>query len=88
MNPNQILQKFETLADNYMSEMEKYTWDALSIVSSTSPDRKINHPYFGYINAHEWYHHIVMHVAHHLRQKKRLDQANQRNSPVPPQPLR
>jgi hypothetical protein len=34
----------------------------------------VKHPYFGYINAQEWYHHIVMHFAHHLRQKKRLDE--------------
>ncbi|UHA75578.1 DinB family protein [Paenibacillus sp. 481] len=36
-------------------------------------DRKVEHPYFGHINAIEWYDHILMHVRHHLRQKKRLD---------------
>jgi DinB superfamily len=43
-------------------------------IDSISPDRKVKHPYFGYINAQEWYYHIVMHFAHHLRQKKRLDE--------------
>lgn len=56
-----------------MARLRRQMEEALPLVKDASPDRKVEHPYFGYINAKEWYHHIVMHVAHHLRQKKRID---------------
>ncbi|MBB3110080.1 hypothetical protein FHS18_002147 [Paenibacillus phyllosphaerae] len=56
-----------------MNVLEQQMEQALPIVMGASPDRKIEHPYFGYINAREWYYHILMHVKHHLRQKKRID---------------
>ncbi|MFC4101298.1 DinB family protein [Paenibacillus xanthanilyticus] len=62
----------QELIDN-MAQLRRQMEEALPLVKVASPNRKVEHPYFGYINALEWYHHIVMHVAHHLRQKKRID---------------
>ncbi|TYP78891.1 DinB family protein [Paenibacillus methanolicus] len=62
----------QELIDN-MAKLRRQMEEALPLVLGASPDRKVEHPYFGYINAKEWYHHIVMHVAHHLRQKRRVD---------------
>ncbi|WP_438444487.1 DinB family protein [Gorillibacterium sp. sgz5001074] len=56
-----------------MDVLQRRMEETLPLVSSASPYSKIRHPYFGFINAKEWYHHLVMHMAHHLRQKKRLD---------------
>lgn len=36
-------------------------------------DQKVKHPYFGYLNAYEWYEHVESHFRHHLRQKKRIE---------------
>ncbi|MGM9925641.1 MAG: hypothetical protein ACI35R_15455 [Bacillus sp. (in: firmicutes)] len=36
-------------------------------------DKKVEHPYFGFLNAEEWYKHIESHFRHHLRQKKRIE---------------
>lgn len=43
------------------------------LAASIPTDHKVKQSYFGYINAQEWYHHILMHFQHHLRQKKRMD---------------
>lgn len=50
-----------------MTVLQKQMEEALPDVKAASPHRKVEHPYFGYIHAKEWYHHIVMHMAHHLR---------------------
>ncbi|MBS1934132.1 MAG: DinB family protein [Bacteroidetes bacterium] len=34
---------------------------------------KTTHPGNGYFNAREWFQHAEMHLRHHLRQKKRID---------------
>jgi hypothetical protein len=34
---------------------------------------KINHPVFGFLNAHEWYMNLEIHSKHHLRQKATLE---------------
>ena len=43
------------------------------LVSQTSCEGKTQHPGLGYFSAHEWLHFTEMHLRHHLRQKKRID---------------
>lgn len=43
-------------------------------LEAISPDQKMPHPAFGYLNATEWYQLISMHFVHHLRQKAKLDE--------------
>lgn len=35
--------------------------------------QKTKHPYFGFLDALEWYQHVELHFRHHLRQKKRIE---------------
>lgn len=42
-------------------------------LASIPPDRKIEHPAFGCLNAVEWFQLVPMHFAHHLRQKEKLE---------------
>jgi hypothetical protein len=44
-------------------------------VSSTSSVGKTKHPGLGYFNAQEWLRFSEIHMRHHLRQKRRIEQA-------------
>lgn len=45
------------------------------IAREYKPDRKILHPALGWLDAEEWFRLNEMHWRHHLRQKKRIDEA-------------
>ncbi|MCG7407210.1 DinB family protein [Paenibacillus sp. ACRRX] len=61
----QLLERWHSFL-NTMRELE-------TLVSTIPRDQKMKQPYLGYLNAEEWYEHIVMHVAHHLRQQTRIE---------------
>jgi DinB superfamily len=48
---------------------------SVAILISTAPCKgKTKHPGLNYFNANEWFQFAEMHLRHHLRQKKRIDE--------------
>lgn len=43
------------------------------LVSNDSGEYRTEHPYFGFLNAREWYQSMEIHLRHHLRQKAELE---------------
>ncbi|WP_251637321.1 DinB family protein [Sporosarcina sp. NCCP-2716] len=60
-----------TLALNHLLSRMKKTGCAAEHIS---PDAKMEHGGFGWLNAQEWVELVGMHFHHHLRQKYELDQ--------------
>jgi hypothetical protein len=42
-------------------------------IKKSMPDIKTSHPSIGYLNGKEWLQFMIIHMKHHLRQKKRID---------------
>lgn len=62
--------------EEYRPLFEKIIVDAQKLIEPVTQDAgeyKYNHPVFGWLNAHEWFHNLEMHHRHHLRQQKELE---------------
>lgn len=56
-------------------EVLRMNMNAAALLIDESPFRgKSKHPGLGYFNAEEWLQFAEMHLRHHLRQKKRIDE--------------
>ena len=62
--------------ETYYAELEIIKTSAAAMQNAVEADAgtyRINHPAFGFINAHEWFLNLEMHSRHHLRQKTELE---------------
>ena len=67
--------KQPTTKDKLKSDLEQLKKDTNDIwkkIENTSKHGKSEHPEFGFLNCFEWIRYSVMHMRHHLRQKKRI----------------
>jgi hypothetical protein len=55
---------------------------AAALISESPFHGKTQHPGLGYFSANEWLQFADMHLRHHLRQKKRIDEFLGRVSPI------
>ncbi|MDF7821477.1 DinB family protein [Runella sp. MFBS21] len=60
--------EYQHLLLNVITDAEKL----IETVTSDEGEYKCFHPVFGWLNAHEWYHNLDMHLRHHLRQQQEL----------------
>lgn len=58
---------------NDLVEIRSHMNSVASMISETSFSGKTRHPGLDYFNATQWLQFADMHLRHHLRQKKRLD---------------
>ncbi|HEY2726442.1 MAG TPA: DinB family protein [Parafilimonas sp.] len=54
--------------------LKKYMNDAAMQIKSSKLKGKTKHPGFNYFNANEWLQFAEMHLRHHLKQKKRIEE--------------
>ncbi len=60
----------------YTEAIEIIRTSAASMQTAVEADPgtyRVNHPIFGFLNAHEWFLNLEMHTRHHLKQKKELE---------------
>lgn len=60
----------------YKVALNKLIVDASKFPENLASDAglyKTEHPFFGFLNANEWYKNFEMHIKHHLRQKTELE---------------
>lgn len=57
-----------------LDAMEARLLDLVARASSAPRDRRARHPLLGMLNAGEWLQFAQMHLHHHLRQRRRLEQ--------------
>lgn len=69
----------EELLQSLMKLKEKINRVA-GLISTTTSKGKTKHPGLHYFNAKEWLQFADMHLRHHLRQKKRIDELLKNNS--------
>jgi len=65
--------------DELISEFEDFIKDIITIndlLKTADLSIKSYHPFFGTINAREWYSLVEIHMRHHRRQKQHLEQLN------------
>ena len=63
--------------DDYRLHFAAIAADAQKMIEAVATDAgeyKCIQPAFGWLNAHEWFHLHEMHVRHHLRQQKELEE--------------
>ena len=70
-NPKQIER---STAIEGLNKALKKMQEALPAIEKASKDQRIKHWAGGWFNASQWYHSAEMHIKHHFRQKKRLEQ--------------
>ena len=63
----------EELVEEFM-DLRRAMNEAALLMKETVHNGKAKHPGLGYLNASEWLQFADMHMRHHLRQKKRVDE--------------
>ncbi len=56
-----------------LSGLKRNANEVMTLINSSSFNGKTKHPGLGYFNAAEWFQLSEMHLRHHLRQKRRID---------------
>lgn len=71
--PTQIesVLKAKDMMFGFLKEMQK---KATEIDAKNNTRSKVRHPYFGALNAKEWYTLSIIHLHHHLEQKNKIDE--------------
>ena len=60
-------------AKNFIIKCRKRVEDMLPVIKDASPDSRFKHPRLGMLNAAQWFKFIRIHLAHHLKQLKRIE---------------